>query len=186
MEKQVSIYDLMTEQQEEVKIPVASSGEKTYTIPDDVWKTRCQYCVHKCGKENHPVPFAVVHKHQYRHLLPCRILSIAFMDKMPGECLSFAPLDVYGICETCKYNNMFHEGFCLKKDHAEQRRVFYGQAYNNNQDYWGRHRLSVCDDYEPAREGLLRMEEIHGMEQVDKKDDAARGCSDPAVAGLRA
>ena len=81
--------------------------------------------------------------------------------RLPGECFSFAPeTNIHGICATCKHDNVFHEGYCTKEGHAEQRRVFYGTAYNNSKpDYWGRHRLSVCDDYEPEAEDLVRIEE---------------------------
>ena len=57
-----------------------------------------------------------------------------------------------GICENCRHNNIFCDGFCMKADHAEQHRVFYGKEFGGNdreRDYWGRHRLSVCNDYEP-------------------------------------
>ena len=151
MNFQISFDDLIKEEEEKVTLPDSSCG-KAYKIPDDVWETRCKFCVHKHAEENTPVPMEVVHKPRYSSLLPCRIMSVSSPNDKPGECMSFAPKpDTYGICESCKHNNIFADGFCLKKDHAEQRRVFFGQSYNGGerlQDYYGRHRLSVCDDYD--------------------------------------
>ena len=105
------------------------------------------------AEENVPVPASAVHKYKYSDILPCRILGVCHPNDMPGDCMSFAPrMDVYGICATCKHSNQFHDGFCLKENHAEQRRVFYGKDYGGDErkiDYYGRHRLSVCDDYAP-------------------------------------
>ena len=153
---QMSIDELITKEEPKVQIqiPIASyDGEKVYTIPDDVWNNRCQLCIHKTGSKNIPIPLWAVHKRQYEEIIPCRIMAISRPNDRPGECMSFAPrMDVYGICETCVYNNIFHEGFCMKEDHAPQRRMYYGTHYGGDDrkiDYYSRHRLSVCDDYEP-------------------------------------
>ena len=153
-ELQLSIFD--TEEPEKPKpviLPHVQAGEKVFSIPQDVWETRCVHCVHKNGKENWAVPLWAVHRPQYTETIPCRIMSISRPNVMPGECMSFAPkISVYGICESCRHNNIFEDRFCAKEDHAEQRRVFYGHDYGGDErkrDYWGRHRLSVCDDYEP-------------------------------------
>lgn len=150
-ELQLCFTDLVAEEPEAVTLPEADG--KCYTIPADVWENRCRFCVHKHAEENKPVPMWAVHKPMYQHLIPCRILSVANLHERPGECMSFAPrMDCYGICESCIHDNMFADGFCLKKDHAEQRRVFWGQCYSVDEklkDYYGRHRLSVCDDYMP-------------------------------------
>ena len=156
MRNQITIDDLLCEAEPkpEVVIPVARySGEKVFTIPDDVWETRCVYCKHKNAEENRPIPLWAVHNQHYTKVIPCRILGVCRPNDKPGECMSFAPrIDCYGICATCKHNNSFHDGFCMKEDHAPQRRVFYGQTYGGDErklDYYGRHALSVCDDYEP-------------------------------------
>lgn len=159
MNNQISIFEIMQEPKndpkEELKaqVPVSCESVTVYTIPDDVWETRCVHCVHKNADENIPVPIWAVHRHQYSEVVPCRIMAISRPNDRPGECMSFAPrIDTYGICETCRYNSLFHEGFCMKKDHAEQHRVFYGKHYGGDArkiDYFSRHRLSVCDDYEP-------------------------------------
>ena len=40
----------------------------------------------------------------------------------------------------------FHEGYCMKADHAPKRTVYMGKDYG--QEYY-RQSLSVCDDYDP-------------------------------------
>ena len=167
MDRQICFDDLIREderkEEEKVTIPLATDG-KAYKIPDDVWESRCRFCVHKHAEENRPVPMLAVYKPMYSHLIPCRIMTVAHPNDQPGECMSFAPKqDTYGICETCRHNNIFADGFCLKKDHAPQRRVFMGHHYNVDErlkDYYGRHRLSTCDDYEPEGNGLKKMEGI--------------------------
>lgn len=161
MNKQMTIFDAMAEMEPKPTVVIPKvEGERKYTIPDDVWRNRCQYCGHKQAEENAEIPISVIHKYAYQHLVPCRILSIARPNEMPGECLSFSPYNLYGICETCQHNNCFIEGFCMKKDHAPERRVMYGGDYGGDEkkrDYWGRHRFSTCDDYEPNRDGLTMM-----------------------------
>jgi len=159
MNVQISMEEYLRREEPPVKveIPVAKeTGEKVYTIPQDVWETRCRICTHKHGAENIPVPLWAVHMYRYEALIPCKIMSISRPNDRPGECMSFRPkiFKVKGICESCVYNNQFAEGFCTKKDHAEQHRVYWGGHFGGdarNIDYWGRHTLSVCDDYEPHR-----------------------------------
>ena len=161
--KQLSMFDAMAENEtkREIVVPKAADGERVYSIPEDVWRTRCKYCIHKNAEKNAAIPASVIYRYSYEKVIPCRILTVAQPNKMPGECMSFAPVHhLYGICETCVHDNMFAEGFCQKKDHAEKRRVYWGKSYNNDKpDYWGEHRLSVCDDYEPKAEDLIRPEE---------------------------
>lgn len=159
MNLQISMDELLQKDEKPVKIeiPIArDEQEKVYRIPDDVWVTRCALCVHKHGAENIPIPLWAVHKPQYAEIIPCRIMSISRPNDRPGECMSFRPrlFEVEGICETCVHNNQFCDGFCDKQDHAEQHRVYWGKDYGGdarNIDYWGRHTLSVCDDYKPNR-----------------------------------
>ena len=156
--EQITIDDLLTmdevtEDPQEEEIPVAAEGEKVFTIPDDIWQTRCLICAHKKGNENIPVPLWAIDRCQYQDVIPCRIMRLCIPHEKPGECMSFTPkFGLYGICETCRHNNYFFDGFCEKPDHGEQRRVYYGQDYGGDArkvDYYSRHRLSVCDDYEP-------------------------------------
>ena len=156
MNIQISIDEYLRQEEPRAKIeiPIAQDERETvFRIPDDVWQSRCKLCVHKNAAENIPVPLWAVHRQQYSEIIPCRIMSISRTRDRPGECMSFAPrMDVYGICETCIHNNIFHDGFCMKKDHAEQHRVYWGTDYGGDArkvDYYSRHRLSVCNDYEP-------------------------------------
>ena len=150
MDFQISIDDLLKADDPPVKveIPVAKyENEKIYTIPDDVWTGRCRKCVHKNADENIPVPISAVHRQQYAEIIPCRIMAVSRPHDIPGECLSFAPrLDTYGICRTCVHTSHFHEGYCMKADHAPKRTVYMGKDYG--QEYY-RQSLSVCDDYDP-------------------------------------
>lgn len=150
MERQISIDDYLRQTAPPVKIKIPmTAGDHCFTIPADVWENRCRLCMHKNAAENIPIPKAAAYKPYYEDLLPCRIITICRAHDKPGECMSFAPrMGTYGICDSCRHNNPFTDGYCMKEDHAEQRRVYYGQGYSNP-DYWGRHRLSVCDDYEP-------------------------------------
>lgn len=163
MIQQVSIYDVIAESEpkKEIHLPKIQ-GDRVYSIPDDVWETRCRICIHRNAEKNAPIPSSIVHKPYYEKMIPCRIMSVSRPNDMPGECMSFAPVhNLYGICATCRNSNCFLDGFCRKADHAEQRRVYYGQDYGGDErkrDYWGRHRLSVCDDYDPE-EGVQEVPE---------------------------
>ena len=154
MTRQISIDELLRPVVKiEIPLPM-SDEEKIYTIPQDVWETRCIHCEHKNASENRPIPSWAVWKHQYSEIIPCRIMTLSHPGReMTGECMSFAPkLKTPGICYSCEHSNCFHEGFCMKEDHAPQRRVFYGTNYGGdekNKDYWSRHVLSICDDYKP-------------------------------------
>lgn len=151
---QISMDEILRQQEPEVRIEIPvqrSDGEKIYQIPQDVWENRCQICAHKNAGENRPIPLWAVHSYRFDKVIPCRIMSISRPNDRPGECMSFTPRHgLEGICETCKYNNYFHEGFCTKEGHAPQHRVYYGGNYGGDErklDYYGRHRFSVCDDY---------------------------------------
>lgn len=163
MIQQVSMYDVLAEGEpkKEIHLPEAP-GERVYTIPEDVWATRCRICIHRNADKNAQIPISIVHKPYYEKLIPCRIMSVARPNEMPGECMSFAPRrDLYGICATCRHDNCFMDGFCDKPGHAEQHRLYYGQDYGGDdrkRDYWGRHCLSTCDDYDPD-EGVQEVPE---------------------------
>lgn len=148
---QISIDELIQAEKEQASemvtlLPVTDS-ETVYTIPCDVWEKRCSLCVHRNAVENIPVPLSAVHRQQYSELIPCRIMAVSRPNDIPGECRSFAPrMDTYGICRTCVYTSHFHEGYCMKENHAPAQRVYIGQDWG--QEYY-RQSLNVCDDYEP-------------------------------------
>ena len=122
--------------------------EATIKIPDDVWENRCRWCVHRIRDENMTVERSRIWNASYRDRLPCRIIGIAMHSLIPGECKSFHPNWVYGICETCEHNNMFAEGFCRAECQPNKRKVFVGEGYGNPA-YWAEHALSTCDNYTP-------------------------------------
>jgi len=151
---QITIDELLKTNEPKPEPPVArTEGEKVYTIPDDVWNTRCMVCTHKHSEENIPIPLWALDKAQYKNLITCRIMRLCKPHDVPGECMSFAPkFGLHGICDSCEHNNYFCEGFCMKPDHGEQHRVYYGTDYGGDArkiDYYSRHVLSVCDDYKP-------------------------------------
>lgn len=157
---QITFSEIISEPRTEPEsfVPVCDEKTDAYRIPDEIWNTRCRVCVQKRGAKNIPIPKSDVHKPYIDEIIPCRVMAIAHPGaQIPGECMSFSPANVYGICATCKHNNIFSDGFCMKDEHGEERRVYYGITYNNDKpDYWGRHRLSVCDDYEPVSNNLLK------------------------------
>lgn len=118
-------------------------------IPDDVFATRCKYCHHgRPGKENVEIPDGAVHCYPWKKEAPCDIEGICHFDDVPGECLSFTPNPMFGICEYCEYNNSFHEGYCtIPGGPVNKRRVFLGWSAGKENDYWGEHALFTCDRY---------------------------------------
>ena len=76
--RQVSIYDVIAESEPEKEIHLPKiPGDRVYTIPDDVWESRCRICIHRNAEENAPIPISIVHKPYYEKMIPCRIMSIA-------------------------------------------------------------------------------------------------------------
>lgn len=120
-------------------------------IPEEVWEGRCRWCAHRKLEENKTFEKEMVYREWYnQENVPCRISTVARYDRMPGECLSFAPNYIFGICKTCEYNNSFHEGYCTRDGQPNKRQVYIGQsAYSHKPDYWQKHELSTCDGYEP-------------------------------------
>lgn len=117
-------------------------------IPQDVWENRCRWCIHRQAEENRPVTKQEIWRGRE---LPCRIMGIAQCDEVDGECLDFAPNQIYGICKTCEHNNSFHPGYCLRDEQPNKRQVFIGhRAYTHKPDYWHVHELSTCDAYSPS------------------------------------
>ena len=138
--------------------------ETIYEIPEDVWEGRCQWCRHRQGNENRKVPAAWLGVYAHDKDLPCRIMSVSRPNDILGECRSFAPNHIYGICATCKNDSIFEEkGYCDKDEQPNKRQVFVGQGYKN-EAYWGVHRLSTCDGYEPDSDwfDFMRREAAEG------------------------
>lgn len=126
--------------------------EDVIRIPDDVWENRCQWCAHKnpAVKENRNVEKWEPMSPQQSVLksLPCRILSVSRPNRIPGECMSFSPNHIYGICWTCKWDNLFHEpSYCLFSDQPEAHPVYAGNDYGAR--YFKEHYLCTCENYGP-------------------------------------
>lgn len=120
-------------------------------IPDDVYLTRCQYCHHgRSGVENVEIPDDKLFIHVWTKDAPCGIIGISQCDRVPGECLSFTPNPMFGICRYCAFDNCFHDGYCTcPGGPVNKHRVFLGWGgggYKN--DYWGEHALFTCDRYQ--------------------------------------
>ena len=119
-------------------------------IPDDVYSDRCRFCHHgRLGAENKEIPDDKLFVYVWTKDAPCGIIGISKCDKVPGECLSFTPNPMYGICQYCEFNNSFHDGYCtFPSGPVNKRRVFLGWGGGGYQnDYWGEHALFTCDRY---------------------------------------
>ena len=119
-------------------------------IPDDVFETRCRYCRHRQTEENREIPdkyvfFAPKHKE-----MPCGIMGISQHNKVKGECLSFLPNYIFGICSTCQHNNMFMKNYCRLEKQPNKRQLFVASSVGDaiTPEYYSKHRVSTCDNYE--------------------------------------
>lgn len=136
-------------------------------IPDDVYLNRCQYCRHgRPDKENKEIPDSMLFIHCRAKEAPCGILGISKCCKVPGECLSFTPNPMFGICQYCAFNNSFHDGYCtFPGGPLNKRRVFFGWGgggYKN--DYWVEHTLFTCDHYQVCEywKDIIMQEVLNG------------------------
>ena len=119
-------------------------------IPDDVFETRCRYCRHRQTEENREIPdkyvfFAPKHKE-----MPCGIMGISQHNKVKGECLSFLPNYIFGICSTCQHDNMFRENYCILDEQPNKRQLYIASSVGDatTPGYYSKHRVSTCDNYE--------------------------------------
>jgi hypothetical protein len=123
-------------------------------IPDDVFENRCRYCHHgRPEGGNKDIPETWLWQNFHRKDLSCNIFGICGCNKIPGECMSFMPNMIFGICYTCEYNNSFHEGFCTRSEQPSKRKVYIGCSFSGaaaQPDYWKDHILSTCDAYRPS------------------------------------
>lgn len=144
-------------------------------IPDDVFENRCRYCHHgRPESGNKDIPAEWLWSSFHRKELSCQIFGISGCYKVPGECLSFTPNFIFGICYTCEYNNSFHEGFCLRNEQPNKRQVYlgcgdFGAAYQPN--YWMKHILSTCDGYKPDSDWMDVMRRQAAEGRIPKNFD---------------
>lgn len=145
-------------------------------IPDDVYLTRCRYCHHRrSGVENVEVPNDKLFVYYWSKNAPCDILGIAHCDRVPGECLNFRPNPMFGICQFCEFNNVFHDGYCTcPGGSVNKRRVFLGWSGGGHKnDYWGEHTLFTCDRYRVSEfwKDSIRQEVIKGRSPANFAPD---------------
>ena len=123
-------------------------------IPDDVFETRCRYCMHgRSEGGNKDIPEAWIFAQSHRKELSCNIFGICGCDRIPGECMSFSPNHIFGICYTCEHNNSFCAGFCTNEKQPNKRQIFIGNGGLGGAakpEYWKTHVLSTCDAYRPS------------------------------------
>ena len=116
-------------------------------IPDDVFETRCPYCIHgQTRAGNKDIPEAWVFQIYHIKDLSCRVMGIAKYERIPGECETFQPNDIFGICLTCMHFNSYQETTgCVLDDHPNRRCVYvvnsYGKSTYANIGY-------TCDNFE--------------------------------------
>lgn len=142
-------------------------------IQDDVYSARCQYCKHRQpGTENRDIPDDKLFIHFWASQSPCQIIGIAQCGKVPGECLSFAPNPMFGICQYCAWTNSFHSGFCtVPGGPKNKRRVFLGWGCLG--EYWSEHALFTCDRYQVSEcwEDLILRNAMEGRAPANFNPD---------------
>ena len=118
-------------------------------IPDDVFKNRCQWCIFYEGRENIDVPGNRIFSNWCSQNAPCRIFGICACNKVPGECLSFQPREMFGICRYCRYDNCFRKdsGFCTHPHGPINKRMVFLTDQRDRDGYWSQHSCYTCDRY---------------------------------------
>ena len=144
-------------------------------IPDDVFETRCRYCMHnKPEGQNKDIRPEQVFNTFHTRDLSCRIFGISKCSEIPGECMSFSPHHIFGICYTCEYNNSFHEGFCTRMKQPNKRQIFIGNGGLGGAakpDYWKTHVLSTCDAYRPSHNWIDTMKKQAAEGKIPRNFD---------------
>ena len=107
-------------------------------IPDDVFENRCRWCrFYEPGRENIDVPEGRTFSNWSSQNAPCRIFGICGCNKIPGECTSFQPRAMFGICQYCQYSNHFRKdsGFCTHPEGPENKRMVFLSDQRNRDGY---------------------------------------------------
>lgn len=121
--------------------------EPVKKIPDDVFENRCRWCIHgRVENGNKEIPERHLFVEFHHRTFPCNIMGISRCDKVPGECLSFQPNYIYGVCGTCNYSSMFGDDFCHHPNGPANKRIVYLGDDFTKDGYWT-HRRSTCDRY---------------------------------------
>lgn len=125
----------------------------TLKIPDQIFETRCRWCIHgnpEAGNKEIPARwvFAPVHRGD----LSCKIMGVSRPGRIAeGECERFAPHVMFGLCDSCRFNSMFNEPtFCALDDRKNYRPVYLGICYGDHRKAYDVHRLCTCDYYKAS------------------------------------
>lgn len=123
-------------------------------IPDDVFETRCRYCMHgRPEGGNKDIPEAWIFAQSHRKDLSCNI---------------------FGICYTCEHNNSFCAGFCTRAKQPNKRQIFIGNGGLGGAakpDYWKEHVLSTCDAYSPSHNWIDIMQKQAAEGKIPRNFD---------------
>lgn len=117
-------------------------------IPDDVFRNRCAWCIHRNpGRDNIEIQDREMYLHSIREKTPCLIIGVCRPNRIEGECESFYPMHIYGICYTCAhYNNFFEDtDCCTLYERPNRHRVYAGDRGGVQAA------LFTCDRYTPSK-----------------------------------
>ena len=120
-------------------------------IPDDVFRNRCAWCIHRNpGRDNIEILEREMYLHSIREKTPCLIIGVCRPNRIKGECESFYPMHIYGICYTCAhYNNFFEDtDCCTLYERPNRHRVYAGDRGGVQAA------LFTCDRYTPSKYNL--------------------------------
>ena len=121
-------------------------------IPDQVFETRCRYCFHgRPEAGNQDIPEAWLYQQCHRKDLSCNIMGISKPERsVKGECESFYPNVIFGICAYCAFNSQFIEPtYCKLDERPNYRHVYLGVTYGAERRAYDVHALCTCDKYRP-------------------------------------
>lgn len=121
-------------------------------IPDQVFETRCRYCFHgRPEAGNQDIPESWLYQQCHRKDLPCNIMGISRPARtIEGECESFYPNVIFGICAYCAFNSQFIEPtYCKLDERPNYRPVYLGVTYGAERRAYDVHSLCTCDKYRP-------------------------------------
>ena len=125
----------------------------TLKIPDQIFETRCRWCMHgNPDAGNKEIPAWWVFAPAHRVDLSCKVMSVSRPGRIAeGECETFAPHVMFGLCDSCRFNSMFNEPtYCKLDDRKNYRPVFIGARYGDHRKAYDVHRLCTCDNYKAS------------------------------------
>lgn len=157
---------LNTETKEWVEVPSVDRCDGFVNLSV---KGKCEYCVYYRDPSSDQTKWYIERHYGTK---PCN-LSERVIGKTDGICKSWLPARLYGLCQTCKYSNMFvYQGeyknpieepniYCTHRDGSKNRHCAFPELVHthmwNDLDSWHReHEYDTCDNYKP-RNGVERL-----------------------------